>query len=88
MEITLRVRLTNAITAGKVIEIGSIPGEHGRPPKVFSLTPVTQNTLNKARAEGINFADNVEKSIRVMTVTNPMPSSLVNPASTSAPVVA
>ncbi len=81
--ITLRVRLTKAIEAGKVVEIGSIPGESGRPPKVFSLTPVTQNTLNKARAEDVTLVDNADKLIRIITVTNPISSSPVNPVSTT-----
>ncbi len=88
VEITLRVRLTNAITAGKVVEIGSIPGDKGRPPKIFSLTPVTQNTLNKARTEGVTLVDNADKLIRVISVTNSIPPSPVIPANALVPMTA
>ena len=81
VEITLRVRLSNAITAQRVAEIGSIPGEKGRPQKVFSLTPVTKLILERARAEHINLVDNADKLVQVMTVSNSSPSPSVNPVS-------
>ena len=87
IEITLRVRLTKAIEGGKVAEIGSVPGEKGRPQKVFSLTPVTQLTLDKAEAERINLVDNAKQLIRVMTVTSSPPSPQVN-VSAPSPVTA
>jgi hypothetical protein len=76
--ITLRVRLSKAIETGRIAEIGSIPGESGRPQKVFSLTPVTKITLEKARTEHINLVDNAEKRFQVITVSNstPHPSSV------------
>ena len=70
VEITLRVRLSKAITeTHKVSEIGSIPGDKGRPQKVFSMTPVTKATLDKARAEHINLVDNADKLVQFVTVT-------------------
>lgn len=83
VNITLRVRLANAIGEGKVAEIGSIPGEKGRPQKVFSMTPVTRNTLEKARAEGINLVDNADKLIIISAVTV-TPAN--NPTTATAPV--
>jgi len=77
VNITLRVRLANAIEDGKVAELGSVPGGKGRPQKVFSLTPITQNTLNKAKSDNINLVDNAEKLINVISVTTP--STSVNP---------
>ena len=50
VEITLRVRLSKAQEARKVVEIGSIPCKTGRPQKVFSLTPVSKLTLERGRA--------------------------------------
>jgi hypothetical protein len=80
VEITLRVRLSKAITeTQKVAEIGSIPGEKGRPQKVFSMTPVTKATLDKARAEHINLVDNADKLVQYVSVTNPPPTPSVNP---------
>jgi hypothetical protein len=81
VEITLRVRLAKAIESGKVVEIGSSPGEQGRPKKVFSMTPVTQITLNKARAEQINLVDNADRLVHVMSVVNQPPKPQVNPVS-------
>lgn len=69
-EITLRVRLTNAIEDGKVAEIGSIPGgDGGRPRKVFALTPVTKIVLDKAESLGVTLVDKArEKLIAVVSV--------------------
>ena len=82
VEITLRVRLSKFIEEGGVVEIGSIPGEKGRPKKMFSLTPVTQITLEKARSEHINLVDNADKLVNVVSVTAPYttndPSSIVH----------
>lgn len=83
VNITLRVRLTNAIEAGQVAEIGSVPGGKGRPQKVFTRTPVTQNTLAKARQDGINLVDNADKLVNVVSVTaipaNSTPTAPVTP---------
>ena len=84
-EITIRVRLTNAIEDGKVAEIGAVPGGKGRPLKVFSLTPVTQTTLNKARQDGINLVDNADRLVHAISVTtppSPVSTSVVAPQST------
>lgn len=69
INITIRVRHTKMIEAGKVAEIGSIPGGKGRPQKVFAMTPVTQITLAKARQNNINLVDNSDKLINVINVT-------------------
>ena len=79
VEITLRVRLGKAIESGKVVEIGSMPGDKGRPQKVFSMTPVTKLTIDKARAEQINLVDHADKLIHVMSVANQAPKPQVNP---------
>ena len=71
VNITLRVRLANAIEEGKVVEIGWVPGGKGRPQKIYSLTPVQQNTLNKVKADGNALADNAEKLVNVITVSTP-----------------
>lgn len=80
VNITLRVRLTNAIESGKVAEIGSVPGGKGRPQKVFALTPVSKLTFEKAKQNNINLVDNYEKLINVVSVTtstaNPTPTAV------------
>lgn len=72
-EITIRVRHTKEIEAGRVAEIGSMPGGKGRPLKVYAYTPVSQATLNRAKASGMNPVDNVEKLINAISVTSPSP---------------
>ena len=69
-EITLRVRLTNAIEDGKVAEIGSVPGgDGGRPRKVFALIPVTKTVLDKAESLGVTLVDKArERLIAVVSV--------------------
>lgn len=81
VEITLRVRLSKAIEERRVVEVGSIPGDKGRPQKVFSLTPVTKLTLERAIAEHINLVDNADKLVQIMTVSNSTSSPTVNPVS-------
>jgi hypothetical protein len=89
VNITLRVRLTKAIEAGKVAEIGSIPGEKGRPQKVFAFTPVTQATFDKAFKEGITPVDNYKSLISMVSVTtNSTPNSSINPMASPATVAA
>jgi hypothetical protein len=74
--ITLRVRLANAIADGKVVEIGSIPGGQGRPPKVYVITPITQIALDKAEANGISVPGEAKKLINVVTVNRSVSASL------------
>lgn len=70
VEITLRVRLTNAIQDGTIAEIGSLTGGKGRPKKVFSLTPVTLTTINKARQDNVNMVDNADKLVNIINVSH------------------
>lgn len=80
VEITLRVRLSKAIEARRVAEIGSIPGDTGRPQKVFSMMPVTKMTLERARAEHVNLVDKADELAQVAVVvpyTTSGPSGLV-----------
>lgn len=81
VDITIRVRHAKLIEEGKVAEIGAVPGGKGRPQKVFSLTPVTQITLSKAKAENINLVDNADKLVNVISVSSP--STPVNPVAAS-----
>lgn len=55
--ITLRVRLQTRIDAGEIVEIGSISGRQGRPPKVFAYTPVTDTVLAKAKSDGVTLLE-------------------------------
>lgn len=85
VNITLRVRLANAIEDGKVAEIGFVSGGKGRPPKVYSLTPVQQTTLNKVTADGLHLIDNAEKLVNVTTPPATTP-PVVDPVNTTAAV--
>jgi hypothetical protein len=72
VKITLRVKLTKAIEEeGKYAEIGFVPGNHGRPPKVYATVPVTKLVLDKAEQEGVQLVDRArEKFINVVSVTD------------------
>lgn len=85
IEITLRVRLSKAIEGGKVAEIGSIPGDKGRPQKVFSMTPITKAALDKAKSEHINLVDNADKMIQIISVGS-TPAPVTTSVSTSVAV--
>jgi len=86
VEITLRVRLAKAVESAQVAEIGCIPGEKGRPQKVFSMMPVTQLTLDRARSEQINLVDNADKMVQVIAISNQPMAPKVNPVAPSAPI--
>jgi len=88
VNITLRVRLTNAIEDGMIAEIGCLPGGKGRPPKVFSLTPVSKLTFEKAKQDNINLVDNYEKLINVISVTTTVPAAVTPSVNTPTPVPA
>ena len=83
INITLRVRLANAIETGKIVELGAQTGGKGRPQKVFAVTPITQTTLNKAKSENINLVDNADKLVTVASVSKPVSTT----AQTSTPLV-
>ena len=84
VEITLRVRLSKAIEGAQVAEIGCIPGEKGRPQKVFSMTPITQATFDKAFKEGISPVDNYKSLISMVSVNTQHATPTVNPVAPSA----
>ena len=91
VEITLRVRLTNAIDEeDRFAEIGFVPGAKGRPQKIFAPTPVTKDVLDKAEEAGISLVDKArDKFIGVVSVTNitnvPVPVSDSMPVHIGAP---
>lgn len=81
VNITLRVRLSNAIKEGEVAEIGVLTGGKGRPQKVFALTPISKTTLAKAESENIVLIENANKLINVVSVTSQTP--VVTPSVTT-----
>jgi hypothetical protein len=88
INITLRVQLMNFIEDGVVAELGSMPGGKGRPQKVFSLTPVTQITIARARQNGVNLVDNADKLINIINVTKSvMPSITPSVNTPSSPII-
>jgi hypothetical protein len=85
-DITVRVRHTKKIELGEVAEIGRVTGGKGAPPKVYAKTPITNALLEKAKANGIQLADNVQKLVNVMNVTKPVAVVVVSPMATPSPV--
>jgi hypothetical protein len=72
VNITLRVRLTKAIEAGKVVEFGHKTGGQGRPKKIFALTPLTDAIVQAAKNQNMALADNLDALLKttVTPVTN------------------
>ena len=67
-DITLRVRLSDAITKDKTVEvIGTKNLGKGRPRLAFVMTPVSTVALDKAKADGIVLV-NESKLVQVMEV--------------------
>ncbi len=75
-DITLRVRLSDAITKKKTVAvIGTLNCGKGRPKLAFAMTPVTQASLDKAKAEGIILLDET----KLVTVMEMKPLTEVTP---------
>jgi hypothetical protein len=67
-DITLRVRLSDAITKKMTVAaIGTRNCGKGRPKLVFAMTPVSQTVLDKAKANGIMLIDDT-KLIPIMEI--------------------
>lgn len=67
-DITLRVRLSDAITKKfTVAAIGTLNGGKGRPKLAFAMTPVTKTALDKAKADRIMLIDD-SKLVTVMEI--------------------
>jgi hypothetical protein len=65
---TLRVDLKNAITESKkVVVIGNITGNKGRPKLIHAMAPVIQDVVDKAR-ENDNIIINESKLIEVLDI--------------------
>jgi len=56
-EITLRVRLKNAIEEGLISEIGVIHGGKGRPTIAFAMNPVSPTALDAAKNAEVLLRD-------------------------------
>lgn len=67
-DITLRVRLSDAITKKQtVVAIGTRNCGKGRPKLAFAMTPVTQTALDKAKTDGIMLLDE-SKFVTIMEI--------------------
>jgi len=56
-EITLRVRVKNAIEDATIVEIGTINTGKGRPKLAFAMAPVTEKALESAKATEVLLKD-------------------------------
>ena len=69
IRITLRVRLKKEIEDSKTVAvIGTKKGSHGRPALVYSLTPVNQEVIDKARADGVDIVGDNDL-VKVLEIT-------------------
>jgi hypothetical protein len=84
VEITLRVRVDNAIKKDNTVAIiGHKNTGKGRPTMILSMTPVTQELLDAAYATGIQPPE-IKPVVSVMDVTTPVSTS--EPSSTTTDV--
>jgi hypothetical protein len=56
-EITLRVRLKNALDQGLISDLGTINGGKGRPTIAFAMNPVSQKAIEAAKSAEILLHD-------------------------------
>lgn len=66
--ITLRSRLEKAKKTNVVTVLGTIKGSKGRPLAVYANVPVSQQTIDAARAAGVCLNDNIPNVVNVMNV--------------------
>ena len=83
-DITLRVRLSDAITKKKTVAaIGTRNCGKGRPKLAFALTPINQTVLDKAKTDGIMLIDDTKlvpiMEIRPVVLVEPEVNPVVNP---------
>lgn len=74
-EITLRVRVKNAIQDGTIVELGTIHGGKGRPKLAFAMAPVTDKAIQSAKNAEV-LLKNCYSTVNVMnikTVSTPQP---------------
>ena len=65
-QITLRVRVAKEMEKGRIVEIGSLGnGGMGRPQKVFTFTPITEDKVRLAVGQKVNLVDGVLPSPEV-----------------------
>lgn len=75
-DITLRVRLSDAINKRKTVAvIGTLNSGKGRPNLAFAMTPVTQISLDQARNDGIMLLDET----KLVTIMEIAPTEEVTP---------
>jgi len=68
VNITLRVRLKNAIMDGKVAEVGYLHNGKGRPRVVLACTPINDQHILEAKNRGCVLKDGV--SVSVVNIDN------------------
>jgi hypothetical protein len=77
-DITLRVRLNKAVSEEDLVAvIGQKNCGKGRPQLVFSMRPVKQSSIDKAKADGISL--DMPKIMTVMEISPQAPMPVVTP---------
>ena len=72
-EITLRVRVTNAIEKDKTVSfVGHKNKQKGRPTMILTVGSVTTDVINKAIADGVQVADSTKALVNVINVKTPI----------------
>jgi hypothetical protein len=70
--ITLRFRLQKEIDAKKIVSIGTLKKDIGRPQLVFTKTPVLNETLIKAQSNGVMLNELYStQAVEAIKIRNP-----------------
>ena len=75
VNITLRVRLNNALEEKQVVQLGVLTATKGRPNLVFACSPVDATVIESARAAGITLNESFN-STKITTVSSNIPSQM------------
>lgn len=76
-EITLRVKLKKLVDDGTVTELGTLHMAKGRPKLVFATAPLSKQTIESARTEGVLFSESM--NVKILDITD---SKIVDPVKT------
>ncbi len=66
VNITLRVRIKDAVDKYDIEEIGSIPNGKGRPKKLFAPSPIRQHHIDEAKEKKANINSSVNITVASM----------------------
>lgn len=80
-EITLRVRIKNALDEGLISDLGTMHGGKGRPTIAFAMNPISSNAIEAAKNAEVLLNDRY--TVNVVNITSESASSKTETMATS-----